>query len=326
MAQIPLSWPDAVAFCRQQGGSLPRINNSDSWAWANKSQITLVDGFGAGGLPWPVGLPGGSFWAGTQISDHSGFSWVVGDGGGKVNIGGTNQGEAHRVVCVASNAPNPAPVSQSVPASNLPTATPTQTTQNNSISVTQAAEQGDAEAQYSLGQMFLTGNGAAQDAGQAAYWLRKAAEQGVVIAQYKLGEMYMAGNGVPQSIEQATYWFRKAAPAQTAQKAPEPTTSAHKTAETGKGKIIAVGSAPMTWSAAKTFCQQRGGRLPTGNEFGAGDAWPSGLPITTVYWTNRENSFSGPNYSLAFGINEYNEEYSFVEVPKSDKFSVVCVP
>ena len=118
MSQIPLSWPDAIAFCRQQGGGLPRINNSDSWAWTNKNQITLVDGFGANGVPWPAGLPGGSFWAGTQISDHSGYSWLIGDADGKANIGGTAQGEAHRVVCVGPTAP--APVSKSAPVASPP--------------------------------------------------------------------------------------------------------------------------------------------------------------------------------------------------------------
>jgi TPR repeat protein len=173
-------------------------------------------------------------------------------------------------------------------------------------SILKAAEQGDADAQYSLGQMFLTGNGVTQDAGQAAYWLRKAAEQGAVIAQYKLGEMYMEGNGVTQDVEQATYWFRRAASAQTAQ-APEPAPSAHRVGETRKDKFIAVSSTTMNWSDAKAFCQQKGGRLPRMNNsdswawgnhdkithidgFGApGALWPSDLPGGS-YWAGTEDT------------------------------------
>ena len=42
----------------------------------------------------------------------------------------------------------------------------------------QAAEQGDAEAQYSLGYRYATGVGVSQDYAEAARWLRLAAEQG----------------------------------------------------------------------------------------------------------------------------------------------------
>ena len=40
------------------------------------------------------------------------------------------------------------------------------------------AEQGDAEAQNSIGDCYYFGNGVQQDYKQAVYWFRKAAEQG----------------------------------------------------------------------------------------------------------------------------------------------------
>ena len=46
---------------------------------------------------------------------------------------------------------------------------------------------------------------------QALYWLTKAAEQGHAQAQQEIGEMYESGHGVPQSYEQAFKWFLKAA-------------------------------------------------------------------------------------------------------------------
>ena len=55
------------------------------------------------------------------------------------------------------------------------------------------AEQGDAEAQISLGIMYDYGRGVPEDDTEAVKWYRKAAEQGVAKAQYNLGVMYTNG-------------------------------------------------------------------------------------------------------------------------------------
>ena len=52
------------------------------------------------------------------------------------------------------------------------------------------AEQGDAQAQFNLGEMYRTGEGVAQDYKEAAAWFRKAADQGDAQAQLNLGVMY----------------------------------------------------------------------------------------------------------------------------------------
>ena len=57
----------------------------------------------------------------------------------------------------------------------------------------QAAEQGDADAQYNLGVMYANGRGVRQDDAQAVQWYRKAAEQGDAEAQFNLGVMYADG-------------------------------------------------------------------------------------------------------------------------------------
>lgn len=46
-----------------------------------------------------------------------------------------------------------------------------------------AAEQGDAEAQYYLGDMYYKGEGTAADLKQALVWMEKAAEQGYELAK-----------------------------------------------------------------------------------------------------------------------------------------------
>ena len=51
------------------------------------------------------------------------------------------------------------------------------------------AEQGDAEAQYTLGGLYDAGHGVVQDYVEARKWYLKAAEQGVAMAQYGLGSL-----------------------------------------------------------------------------------------------------------------------------------------
>ncbi len=73
------------------------------------------------------------------------------------------------------------------------------------------AEQGDADAQFSVGIMYESGKGVPQDYAEAAKWYRKAAEQGIAEAQSILGVMYHAGDGVPQNHAEALKWHRMAA-------------------------------------------------------------------------------------------------------------------
>ena len=52
------------------------------------------------------------------------------------------------------------------------------------------AEQGDAWAQYNLGNMYYFGRGTAKDEAEAFRWYKKAAEQGDADAQYSLAKQY----------------------------------------------------------------------------------------------------------------------------------------
>ena len=73
------------------------------------------------------------------------------------------------------------------------------------------AEQGDARAQYNLGQMYRQGLGVPQDYKTAVKWYRLAAEQGDADAQYNLGFMYHEGKGVIQDNVYALIWWNVAA-------------------------------------------------------------------------------------------------------------------
>jgi TPR repeat protein len=75
----------------------------------------------------------------------------------------------------------------------------------------QKAEQGDAEAQCTLGFLYRKGQGVPQDDAQAVAWTRKAAEQGHARAQFNLAIVYYNGYGIPRDPAQAVSWIRKAA-------------------------------------------------------------------------------------------------------------------
>ena len=71
----------------------------------------------------------------------------------------------------------------------------------------EAAEQGDAEAQSNLGNLYDMGEGVPQDFAEAMKWYRKAAEQGDVHALNNLGLMYYESRGIPQDGIEAYKWI-----------------------------------------------------------------------------------------------------------------------
>ena len=73
------------------------------------------------------------------------------------------------------------------------------------------ANQGDALAQTTLGEMYAKGKGVPQDYAQALVWFRKAADQGYAWAQDDLSWMYAEGEGVSQDYILAYMWANLAA-------------------------------------------------------------------------------------------------------------------
>ena len=68
------------------------------------------------------------------------------------------------------------------------------------------AAEGNAEAEYSLGRRYGTGDGVKQDYREAMRWFLRAAEQGNVRAQAKTAAFFLAGRGVPQDYSKAYFW------------------------------------------------------------------------------------------------------------------------
>ena len=73
------------------------------------------------------------------------------------------------------------------------------------------AEQGDAIAQFIVGDMYRRGRGVPQNLKTAVKWYTFAAEQGFVYAQTYLGYMYRWGLGVPKDYKTAVKWWTRAA-------------------------------------------------------------------------------------------------------------------
>jgi tetratricopeptide (TPR) repeat protein len=69
------------------------------------------------------------------------------------------------------------------------------------------AEQGDAYAQFNLGQMYRQGKGVLQNNKNAFKWWKLSAEQGVAQAQYNLGRVYYKGRGVTKDYKEAVKWY-----------------------------------------------------------------------------------------------------------------------
>jgi uncharacterized protein len=73
------------------------------------------------------------------------------------------------------------------------------------------ADQGDAEAQFSLGLKFATGADMTLDYPKAAHWYLKAATQNHPLAQFNLGLMFAGGQGVAQDEAKSLTWMLMAA-------------------------------------------------------------------------------------------------------------------
>ena len=83
------------------------------------------------------------------------------------------------------------------------------------VSLRRAAEQGDADAQFMLAELFYRrydeGDGLEDDLAEAVKWYQEAAGHGHAGAQFEIGWCYQSGNGVGEPPEKAVEWYRIAA-------------------------------------------------------------------------------------------------------------------
>ena len=73
------------------------------------------------------------------------------------------------------------------------------------------AQEGNAKAQYQVGEMLENGKGVARDFDTAFNWYLRSAKQNHVKASFKVGYGYLKGKGVTPDYELALEWLTKAA-------------------------------------------------------------------------------------------------------------------
>ena len=74
-----------------------------------------------------------------------------------------------------------------------------------------AADNGDAQAQWYLGEMYANGNGVKTDRSTAARYYTLAADQAPPHAQWSLGVAYNCGDGVAKDLDKASQLYQLAA-------------------------------------------------------------------------------------------------------------------
>ena len=74
-----------------------------------------------------------------------------------------------------------------------------------------AAQNGNAAAQYELANRLMEGRDVTKDVFGAAMWYEKAALQNLAPAQYIIGTLYEKGTGVAKDVRRARDWYQRAA-------------------------------------------------------------------------------------------------------------------
>ena len=77
--------------------------------------------------------------------------------------------------------------------------------------LSEAAQKGEAVAQYRLGTLYERGQGIPADPTKAAYWYEMAANQGNRKAMHNLAVAYASGSAGKKNMAEAARWFAKAA-------------------------------------------------------------------------------------------------------------------
>jgi len=81
--------------------------------------------------------------------------------------------------------------------------------------VRRLADDGEADAQWMMGNLYANGIVLPKDPAQAFAWYRRSAEQGDLESQRKVAEAYFFGEGVSENYEEAYFWIGFVADAAT---------------------------------------------------------------------------------------------------------------
>ena len=73
------------------------------------------------------------------------------------------------------------------------------------------AEEGNSFAEFTIGKMYVYGEGIPKDPKKGIFYMQRAADKGLAIAQYHLAQVYTKGLGVPKNPTTAALYYQKAA-------------------------------------------------------------------------------------------------------------------
>ena len=139
------------------------------------------------------------------------------------------------------------------------------------------ADQGDAKAQTTLGQMYDWGEGVPQNYAQARHWWERAAAQGNATAQFSLGVQYGLGRGVPQDYVQERQWYEQAA------------TQGHAGAQFLLGSMYAnYRGVPKDYAKAAQWYEQAAAQGHARAQFDLGDLYHMGKGVPRDYGKARQ--------------------------------------
>ena len=74
-----------------------------------------------------------------------------------------------------------------------------------------AADLGEADGYFYVGNMYENGYGVSKDAVEAVRWFRQAAERGSAYGEFALGQAHERGDGAPRDLRAARRWYQAAA-------------------------------------------------------------------------------------------------------------------
>ena len=187
--------------------------------------------------------------------------------------------------------------------------------------LTPLAEQGDADAQYNLGEMYYFGTGVPQDYQTALEWFKLAAEQGHADAQYILGVLYHNGEGVLQDYKVALKWLKLAAE------------QGHATAQYILGSVYINGeSVPQDYKTALKWYKLAAAQGNAGAQLNLGVMYyhANGTPQDYLYahmWLNIAASSGSQDISkkASKNRNDIAEFMSSDDISKAQKLARECV-
>jgi TPR repeat protein len=105
----------------------------------------------------------------------------------------------------------------------------------------QAADQGDASAEGSLGELYRQGEGVTQDFLEAYKWSRAAADQGDPLGEFTVAGLNLLGQGRPVDHREAAKWARLAAEQDCAKRSRIPAVCARAQAVLGAAYLLGIG-------------------------------------------------------------------------------------